>query len=299
MNALRIGCVKYLNARPLISGWPGEVEFDHPSALCQRLANGELDVALVSSFEFLRNPIYQIIDGISISSDGPVYSVVVAHCGEFSNVEEIALDPASQTSVNLLRCLLAELDLKPRLIRNMDLQSVRPAGLEPAASPPVQPAESKGAENISAGRTGNMPMFPAVTARLLIGDQAIRFRQEHAGKFQFWDLGEQWKKFTGLPFVYALWLVRPEVTDAGTIAQRLRRLRDKNLANLDDLIAEAVAGVGEPGYRKMTAEFVDRYFRKHLRFSFGEREKQGLQRFAGLCAKHGLVRAGDCPLTVV
>src|SRR5436305_12162454 len=102
---LRIGCVKYLNARPLIRGWPGEVEFDHPSALCKRLADGELDVALVSSFEFLRNPIYRIVDDVSISSDGPVYSVVVAHRGDFSELEEIELDPASESAVNLLRCL--------------------------------------------------------------------------------------------------------------------------------------------------------------------------------------------------
>ena len=39
---LRIGCVKYLNARPLIRGWLGDVEFDHPSTLCKRLASGEL-----------------------------------------------------------------------------------------------------------------------------------------------------------------------------------------------------------------------------------------------------------------
>src|ERR1700757_1583908 len=124
---LRIGCVKYLNARPLIRGWSGEVDFDHPSALCKRLAGGELGVALVSSFEFLRNPIYRIVDDVSISSDGPVYSVVVAHYGDISGIKEIELDPASQTAVNLLRCLLAELNLKARLIRNIDLQSVRPA----------------------------------------------------------------------------------------------------------------------------------------------------------------------------
>src|ERR1043166_653488 len=112
---LRIGCVKYLNARPLIRGWPGDVEFDHPSALCQRLANGELDVALVSSFEFLRNPIYRIVDDISISSHGPVYSVVVAHRAEISEMEEIELDPASETSVHLLRCLLVDLGLTPQL----------------------------------------------------------------------------------------------------------------------------------------------------------------------------------------
>src|SRR5207249_6772347 len=126
------------------------------------------------------------------------------------------------------------------------------------------------------------------SGQLLIGDQAIAFRQRHAGEFQFWDLGEQWKKLAGLPFVYALWLIRPEVADAKSVAQRLRALRDENLTNLDDLIEEAVAGVGlsavasaktdEPGPRKeLNREFLLRYFRKHLRFSFGNKEKQGLQ----------------------
>ena len=142
MKSVRVGCVKYLNARPLIRGWPGAVEFDHPSALCQRLAKGELDVALVSSFEFLRNPIYRIVDDVSISSDGEVYSVVVAHVCEFSDIEEIALDPASETAVNLLRCLLAELGLNPRLI------------------------------------AGNAARAGLLSPRLIIGDQAIKFRQE-------------------------------------------------------------------------------------------------------------------------
>jgi predicted solute-binding protein len=307
---LRVGCVKYVNARPLVCGWPGKVEFDHPSGLCQRLANGDLDVALVSSFEFLRNPIYWIVDDVSISSDGPVYSVVLAHRGDISEIEEIELDPASKTSVNLLRCLLGELGLKPRLIGNIDLQSVRPAGLQPADFAAVQRLESQTAENISAGRTGKMPMLRgAHRARLLIGDQAIQFRQKHAGEFQFWDLGEQWKNLTGLPFVYALWLVRPEVADAKSVAQRLRKLRDKNLTSLDVLISEAGAGVGlsavasakadDPGNRKMTREFLSRYYRKNLRFNFGEQEKQGLQTFANLCVKHGLLPARDRPLTVV
>jgi len=64
---LRIGCVKYLNACPLIHGWEGDVDFDHPSALCDKLATAKLDVALVSSFEFLRNPIYRIVDNVSIT----------------------------------------------------------------------------------------------------------------------------------------------------------------------------------------------------------------------------------------
>jgi chorismate dehydratase len=251
---LRIGCVKYLNARPLIHGWPTDVVLDHPSALCARLSRGELDVALVSSFEFLRNPIYRIVDGISISSDGPVYSVVLVHIGELSDVEQIELDPAAETSGNLLRCLLAELKRQPRFV----------------ATSTSSPAKR--------------------TARLLIGDQAIRFRQEHANQFQFWDLGEQWKKLAGLPFVYALWLVRPEVTDPKSIADRLRAVRDKNLANIDKLIADE---------KEFDRSFCDRYYREHLRFSFGEREKKGLRAFHQLCQKHGLLPKPDVAFSVV
>ena len=252
MDSLRIGCVKYLNARPLIRGWLGNVEFDHPFALCQRLASGQLDVALVSSFEFLRNPIYRIVDDVSISSDGPVYSVVVAHRGEFSDIKEIELDPASETAVNLLRCLLAKLGLSPRL---------------------------------TVGASGTMG---SPGARLIIGDQAIRFRQDHADAFQFWDLGEQWNKLTGLPFVFALWLIRPEVPDAKAIAQRLRGLRDENLADISAIVSNAVAELSgnEPA---ITKEFLDRYYNEHLQFGFGMRPKQGLQTFADFCLKDGVL----------
>ena len=269
------------------------MDFDHPSALCAKLAAGNLDVALVSSFEFLRNPIYRIVDDVSISSDGPVYSVVVAHRGEIADIEEIELDPASETSVNLLQCLIAELGLKPRLIGNVDLQSVRPTGL--------QQTEARTAENISAGQKGNMPMIPAARrARLLIGDQAIRFRQEYANEFSFWDLGEHWRKLVGLPFVYALWLVRPEVTDPEQIANRLRALRDENLAHLDHVIEDAVAGVDDPSQGKaVDREFVSRYYHEHLRFRFGEKEKEGLQIFANLCIKHDLLPRRNLAFRVV
>lgn len=248
----RVGCVKYLNARPLIHGWVGDVILDTPSALCAQLAHGELDVALVSSFEFLRHPVYRIVDGLSISSSGPVFSVVVAFQGEFSKVEEIQLDPASETSVNLLQCLLLERGLSPRLI-------------------PGKPSrENEG-------------------ARLLIGDQAIRFRLSHP-EFSYWDLGEEWKKSFALPFVFALWLIRPEVVSAGPVADRLRHLRDENLARIDEVIA---------GQKEFDGEFCRTYYRDNLRFRFGESEKEGLQVFGRLCAKHGLLPEREIELNLV
>jgi len=268
---LRIGCVKYFNARPLIHGGEGKVDFDHPSALCNKLATAELDVALVSSFEFLRNPIYRIVDDVSICSDGPVCSVVVAHSGEIDQIEEIELDPASETSVNLLRCLIAELGLNPRLVR-------RSTAVRPTA---VQFKKDR-------------------RARLLIGDQAICFRQQYANEFSFWDLGEHWQKSVGLPFVYALWLIRPEVADPKQIADRLRNLRDQNLSHLDDLIAEAVAGVVDTGPQtRLNREFFSRYYRENLRFGFGEKEEEGLRIFANLCIKHSLLPKRDIAFCAV
>ncbi len=230
------------------------MDLDHPSALCKRLANGELDIALVSSFEFIRNPIYRIVDHVSISSVGPVYSVVVAHSGDISGIDEIELDPAAETSGNLLRCLLAKLNLAPRFIRS-------------STSP------------ITARR-----------ARLLIGDQAIRFRQKHPTEFHFWDLGEQWNKLVDVPFVYALWLIRLEIMDAKSIADRLRALRDENLANIDSLIADEKA---------FDHDFCSRYYRENLRFTFGKREREGLRIFEKLCEEHDLIQKRDVKFELV
>jgi chorismate dehydratase len=244
---LRIGCVKYLNARPLIHGWPGEVVFDHPSVLCEKLAAAELDVALVSSFEFLRNPVYTLVDGVSISSHGPVHSVFVAHSGDLTQIEEIEIDPASQTGVNLLRCLLAEIGLSPKFV-------VRSRLMQRAITPRL--------------------------AKFFIGDQAIRFRDESEKTFQFWDLGEEWKKQTQLPFVYALWLIRPEVGSPKAIADSLRACRDNNLRELDSLIA----GEGE-----FNPDFCQFYLRDCLRYQYGAQEKEGLSMFRKLCEKHGIL----------
>ena len=220
------------------------MHFDHPSALCNKLARGELDVALASSFEFLRNPVYRVVDDVSISSAGPVYSVVVAYSGDISEIREIELDPASETSAKLLRSLLADLNFAPLLSRT------------------------------------STSVITAHRARLFIGDQAIRFRQRHAGEFHFWDLGEQWNKLVGLPFVYALWLIRPEVRDSKPLAERLRKLRDENLANIDKLVAKE---------KEFDHDFCRRYYRENLRFNFGKKEKAGLREFNRRCREERLL----------
>jgi len=253
---LRIGCVKYLNARPLIHGWHGPITLDHPSTLCRKLAAGELDVALVSSFEFLRNPIYRIVDDVSISSDGEVYSVVVAGSGE-QPATEVELDPASRTSVALLNYLTSE--------RGTTLRASEMAG------DMLSPLEAN-------------------RARLLIGDQAIRFRQKYGDAYRYRDLGQEWKSAVGLPFVYALWLIRPDTPGAETLGEQLRTLRDANLRKIEDVIATQA---------EFDPAFCRRYYGHNLRFSFGDRERQGLQEFARVCAKLELIPKSDLALQLI
>lgn len=250
-QSLRVGCVQYLNAQPLIFGWLGDVWFDHPVELCRKLADAELDVAFVSSFEFLRNPVYAIVDRVAVASAGPVHSVFVAHAKPLEEVEEIVLDLSSATSVNLLRCLLAERGLRLRLLTRA-----------------AQPGD----------------------ARMLIGDQAIAFRERHGEGYRYWDLATAWRELTAMPFVFALWLIRPEVADAAGLAMKLRALRDANLRSLDKLIS------AQSNY---PPEFCAFYFRECLRFDFADAEKAGLLRFRSLCEKHGILPSNPAPLRLV
>ena len=72
LHGLRVGCVQYLNAKPLIVPYDGEVIFEHPARLADLLAAGQIDLALVPVFEALRQPDFPVVDGVSISSCGPV-----------------------------------------------------------------------------------------------------------------------------------------------------------------------------------------------------------------------------------
>ncbi len=85
---------------------------------------------------------------------------------------------------------------------------------------------------------------------------------------------------------------KPLAAQATRLCNGLRALRDENLANLDQLIAEVVAPRmrDDPGHRKeFDPQFCARYYREHLRFSFGEKEKEGLSEFYKRCVKQRLL----------
>ena len=112
----RIGSVPYLNAVPLTHGLEQDTVFLPPSRLAVELHAGRLDAALLSITEALFHDGYDLLSGLGIVSRGPVFSVGVGHRIPLAELEEIHVDTASCTSINLLRVLLAARGLHPRLV---------------------------------------------------------------------------------------------------------------------------------------------------------------------------------------
>ena len=200
MSMKRIGSVPYLNSVPLTCGIENETDFIVPSALAEKLRAGELDAALVSVTEVLLHEGYDILDGVAVASNGPVASVFLAHRQPLEAIETIHCDTASLTSVNLLRVLLAEQNLRPNFEPLPDYQ------------------HAADLDNV-----------------LLIGNPGIEFlRQPH--DHTIWDLGSAWRELTGLPFVYAVWALREGHHD-DALRDKLRTAKTHGLVRLGDTIA--------------------------------------------------------------
>ena len=208
----RIGAVSYLNTKPLVYGLErllpdADVIFDLPSRLADQLAGGELDVALIPSIEFFQNPAYAIVSDACIGCRGPVLSVKLLGRKPLDQIQSLALDEGSRTSVALARILLQErFGLAPRL------------------------------ERLPIGATIADTTADAI---LLIGDRAIHLPPD--AFVETWDLGEEWQRWAELPFVFAMWVARPGF-DATGVATALAAARDLGLEHLEEIArAEAVA----------------------------------------------------------
>jgi len=195
----RVGNSGFLNTIPLTCGLEEEIIYDVPARLAEMLQRDELDAALVSVVEVLFHDRYDILDGIAIASLGEVKSVILAHRKPLNEAAEVFCDPASLTSVELLRVLLGERGIRPvfKPLPSYDLAA--------------------------------LPDYA-----LLIGDTALDLAlgpHQH----EIWDLGAAWYELTKLPFVYAVWALRRGVENVA-LRRFLREARDFGLDTLDTII---------------------------------------------------------------
>jgi len=237
----RVGSVCYLNAVPLTRGIEGEVIFDTPARLAQMLERDELDAAMLSVTEALLKDRYDVLDGVAIASLGEVQSILLAHRKPLAEAREVHCDPASLASVQLLRVLLAERGVKPEF-RPLETYDPR-----------------------------KLPDFA-----MLIGNQALdllRGPHEH----ELLDLGAAWYELTGLPFVFAVWVLRRGIENAA-LRRRLCSAQKFGLETLETIIRE------RPEY---DYAFRKDYLGWHIHYHLGADEKRGIAKFMELLWKHG------------
>lgn len=262
---LRIGQIEYSNCTPLyhllreqfdcggyefVSGVPAEL-----NAL---LATGQIDVCPSSSIEYALHPErYRILPQLSISSNGAVASVLL-----FSRIpieelhgQTIKLSSESATSVNLLKILM------------------------------VQRYNCACSYTVNSQKTADA--LDSSPALLLIGDAALRASMTGTSMFVY-DLGSIWRDWTGLPFVFALWLCRNEVAaDPHLVELFYRLIEAKRLAPLhhERILRYAHEASWMPRERLL------KYWRDNISYNLEEESVAGLMTFYEKCYELELIKS--------
>jgi chorismate dehydratase len=251
---LRVGIVNFLNSKPLAWGFLKGHHADlfapsyHPPALVARmLGQGNLDIGLIPSIEVQRIPNLRVLPDMCVSAKQEVRSVVLVSRGPVEEIRRVALDQNSRTSSTLVRILLRERwGLDPEYLHE---------------------------------RPDPERMLSEADAALIIGDPALRLDRE---KYHVIDLAAEWKTLTGLPFVFAVWAVRPEVEIPDLPFYFKSSLR-YGLSSLDTLVREAAAELG------LDTSEVRTYLTENLHFFLRAEEIEGLEEFYRRAHSHGLI----------
>ena len=169
-----------------------QITYTVPSACAQELAEGRADIGIIPSAAYASIPGLVIVPGVAIASRGAVRSILLVSRKPIEQIQSIALDSSSMTSVALVRILFAKWWGGERRF-------------EPFAP------------DLDA-------MLAAHDAALLIGDRALAVDRS---RYQTWDLAEEWIRFTGKAFVFAFWAVREDAVkktglELGAIFQESR-----------------------------------------------------------------------------
>lgn len=256
---IRIGHIDYSNCIPvharLLTEAPADVRIVRgvPTQLNAALADGGIDVAPCSSIEYAHHASdWRILPDYAIGAAGAVRSILLETTRPLGELDgaTIAVPTASATSIVLLRILL---ELR--------------CGLKPRFIPYDQAARTD-------------PIAQGAVAALRIGDVALTRRAPRDRTVI--DLGTLWHEWTGLPFAFAVWQVRSDMS-ADAVARLIELLADSRAWFLRH--EEQLAHRHAPGYGLMPAGLLE-YWRS-LRFDLDESMQRGLLHFFHLAADLG------------
>lgn len=248
-----VGSVPYLNAKPLVRMFeemgdesPVKVLYDVPSNLPKMLADGTVQAIMVSSIEAMRWPGKRIAKGVCIGTQNDVMSVRIFSKVPPKKIETLALDKSSMTSNALARIILKE--------------------------------RYDSAPEVSYMLPNLQEMLKEHDACVLIGDNGMR---EEGHGLHVLDLGHEWHRLKGLPFVWAVWLGDDGLDPI--LAKHLVSAELWGRANIDRVLATAPAETGLPFH------VCERYLHHIMHYHLDERELQGMKEFGKELHKFGLV----------
>ena len=209
------------------------------------LARDEVDAALVPVIECQRIPGVAIVPDVCVGSRSAVRSVVVASkLNNLKKIKRVALDESSRTSVVLVKIIFREF-----------------LGFEPEWETSLPNLKS---------------MLARADAALIIGDPAMKISRD---QFRVFDLATLWHDYTGLGFVFAMWMAR--VSNAAVVrAIDFAGARDEGLAHLEDIAASQ---------QNLSLGEVKEYLTQKIAFRMGDDMKKGLELYFELAYKHQLI----------
>jgi len=259
----RVGCVSFLNSTPLIAKADDRVDLQLavPSKLRNLLETDQVDAALLPVFDVVDSGAFKILPVGGIGCDGPTLTVRMFSRVPIESIQTVHLDGDSHTSVALLKLLMHHhgytLTYEPLGNGCRDLDDLESSEIE---------------------------------AVLLIGDKVVTAEPDRQAFPYQWDLGQQWKLMTGLPFVFAVWAVKHS-TESESIAQALSQSRLREPQLIEAVAREQASQHGWP------EDLAIEYLTKILCYDVGEQQVQAIRRFAKLCHEAGLTQADGLTIT--
>lgn len=241
---MRVGRIPYINCYPVYGAidrgvvrLSAEYVSGTPTELNARMARGDLDVSVVSAIEYARAAEqYVLLPDLAISCDGPVRSVLLfsRRPAEELGGRRVIVSRSSMTSVALLELLFGSVwRCAPRFVGgDAEVKDVARFDDEPhdarlVIGDAALVLSARAGRPASVGRRNDAPGYPPI--------------------YPFaYDLGAEWKRWTGLPFVFAVWVAQrgTPVADALGVHAALIASRDWGLAHLGELAARASAATG-------------------------------------------------------
>jgi chorismate dehydratase len=238
-----VGAVSYLNTKPLLYGIRNHRVFqqielieDYPSNIAQLLVDDKIDLGLIPVAAIPRLKEHYIITSYCIGANGSVASVCLFSHVPIEQIEKVYLDYQSKTSVSLAKILLRDY-------------------------------WKKNVEFIDATGEDFRNDIKDTTAGVIIGDRALQQRQ--SSKY-IYDLGEAWKKHTGLPFVFAAWVANKKLPDEFVSA--FNEANGFGLQHLNTVVAENVSSYFD----------LKKYYNEYISYNLNGEKRKGLEMFLSL-----------------